>query len=104
MVERQLPKLIVRVRFPSPAPSLRSRSERFSEYWTFSRLEAEAGRGPLEPNGGPTADYQLLRPTLRVLIARPGKTPAVRLRMSRLAWNVTNPQTGRACRPLYGTL
>src|SRR5882724_3882263 len=39
MVERQLPKLIVRVRFPSPAPTQRSRSERFSERWTFGHLE-----------------------------------------------------------------
>src|ERR1700683_3676545 len=38
MAEHQLPKLTVRVRFPSSAPPKRPRSERFSERWAFDRF------------------------------------------------------------------
>jgi hypothetical protein len=39
----QIPKLIVRVRFPSPAPQQSSSSERFFERWTLGHLEAKNG-------------------------------------------------------------
>ena len=46
MVEHQLPKLTVRVRFPSSAPQKRPRSEVISERWAFDRL---GGRSAVVP-------------------------------------------------------
>ena len=47
MVEHQLPKLTVRVRFPSSAPIQKARSEAVSEAWPFVVSRAEQTVVPL---------------------------------------------------------
>ena len=80
----RIPKLIVRVRFSSPAPQSPS-----STYWWSAQpgvpgLDARTFV-PLDARRSAITAYQLFRLTLPALIAKLRRTPAVRLRTSHRA-------------------